>query len=156
VTLTSVLTRPATIALAAAAFVAPAASARPADTRPANATEAATAAAAAVEHKDARRPANAAEAAAAAAEHTTARPADANAGSRQRHAGIGAARGYPARPAQGKQANPRADSSPQAPIDRGIAWTTIAIGLAGSLLAVGAIAGIAVHARHAGHAHIRA
>jgi hypothetical protein len=153
VTLTSVLTRTATIALAAAAFVAPAASARPADTRPANATEAATAA---VEHKDARRPANATEAAAAAAEHTTARPADANAGSRQRHAGIGAARGYPARPAQGKQANPRADSSPQAPIDRGIAWTTIAIGLAGSLLAVGAIAGIAVHARHAGHAHIRA
>jgi hypothetical protein len=49
--------------------------------------------------------------------------------------------------------NPTSPSSlvPVAPADRGIDWATIAIGIAGGLLAVGAIAGIA---GHAGHAHI--
>ena len=64
--------------------------------------------------------------------------------------------GFPTRPVIDR--NPASASTlvPVAPADRGIDWTTIAFGIAGSLLAVGAIASIAVHARHAGHAHIGA
>jgi hypothetical protein len=43
-----------------------------------------------------------------------------------------------------------------APADRGIDWTTIAIGIAGSLLAVGAIAAIAGHTRRTRHPRIAA
>lgn len=54
--------------------------------------------------------------------------------------------------------NPGAPSSlvPVAPTDRGIDWTTIAIGIVGSLLAVGAIAGIASRTRRTAQARITA
>jgi hypothetical protein len=45
------------------------------------------------------------------------------------------------RPALESQASTPADTTPTASVDRGIGWATIAIGIAGSLLAIGAIAG---------------
>ena len=53
------------------------------------------------------------------------------------------------RPALGSQANPPLDATPQATADSGIAWTTIGIGVAAGLLAIGAIAGIASRTRRA-------
>ncbi len=53
------------------------------------------------------------------------------------------------RPAPGSQANPPVDATPQATADPGIAWTTIGIGVAASVLAIGAIAGIASRTRRA-------
>jgi hypothetical protein len=54
--------------------------------------------------------------------------------------------------------NPAQSSSPVtvsvAPADRGIDWATIGIGIAGSLLAVGAIAGITNRTRRAHHPRI--
>jgi hypothetical protein len=125
VTLRSIFTRTATIALAAAALAAPTASARPADMPPANANaNAATAA----QHEQAKRSADVGD--------------------------------YPTRPAQGEQANPRPDATTTTattPVaERDIAWTTIGIGLAGSLLALSAIAGIVRHTRRSGRARITA
>jgi hypothetical protein len=106
-TLRSILTRTATIALATAALAAPAASARPADNPPAVAK------------------------------------ATANA--------------FPTRPVIDRSpAKPQSDAAPQAPADRGTDWTTIAIGIAGSLLAVGAITAIAGRTRRSGRARITA
>ena len=122
-TLSSIITRTATIALAAAALAAPAASARPADMPPAIANAAATA-----QPKQAERSADVGD--------------------------------YPTRPAQGEQANPRPDASTTAatrtPAERDIAWTTIGIGIAGSLLALGAIVGIVKRTRRTGRARITA
>lgn len=127
-TLKSIITRTATIALAAAALAAPAASARPAEAPPATA---------------------------AAQDKQGLRSSDANgAGSRHKRAGLRTAREYPTRPAQGELANPRPDASLQAPADPGITWTPIAIGFAGSLLAVGAIGLIASRGRRPGRARI--
>ena len=47
------------------------------------------------------------------------------------------------RPAPGSQANPRSDAPTQAAPDRGIAWMTIGIGIAGGLLGVGTVAVLA-------------
>jgi hypothetical protein len=119
VTLRSIITRTATIALAAAALAAPTASARPADQPPA------VAKAAAEQHKQARR------------------SADAN--------------GFPTRPVIDRSpANPQPDTAPQAPADPETNWTTIAIGIAGSLLAIGTIAAIASRTRRSGRARITA
>ena len=124
-TLKSSITRIATIALAAVALTAPAASARPAEAPPATA---------------------------AAQDKQSLRSSDANrAGSRHKRAGLRTAREYPTRPAQGELANARLDTSLQAPADPGIAWTTIAIGIAGALLALGAIASLT---RRTGRARI--
>jgi hypothetical protein len=63
---------------------------------------------------------------------------------------------YPTRPAQGEQANPRPEptttAAPNAPAERDIPWTTIAIWLA----ALVAIAGIVRHARHIGRTRVAA
>ena len=53
------------------------------------------------------------------------------------------------RPTLGSQANPPLDATTQATADSGIAWTTIGIGVAASLLAIGAVAGIASRTRRA-------
>ena len=63
---------------------------------------------------------------------------------------------YPTRPAQGEQANPRPDTTAAAPAARGIAWTTITIGMAGSLLAIGTIAGRTRRTRRTGRSRITA
>jgi hypothetical protein len=60
------------------------------------------------------------------------------------------------RPALGSQANPRLDVTAQATADPGIAWTTIGIGVAASLLAIGAITGITRRTRRIGRARITA
>jgi hypothetical protein len=57
---------------------------------------------------------------------------------------------------QASPANPRPDTTPNAVADRGIAWATIGIGVAGCLLAVGAIAGIAGRTRRTARARITA
>ena len=121
-TLRSIVTRTATIALAAAALTAPTASARPADTPPANATEAAAAAA---EH------------------HQTRHSTDAN--------------GFANRPVIDRSpANTHLATTTQPAADPETNWTTIGFGIAGSLLAIGALAGIAYHARRTGRAHTTA
>jgi hypothetical protein len=69
---------------------------------------------------------------------------------------------YPTRPAQGEQANPRPAGTTTAATgalaDRDIAWTTIGIGIgvAGSLLALGAIAGNVRHTRRSGRPRVTA
>jgi hypothetical protein len=60
------------------------------------------------------------------------------------------------RPALGSQVDPRLDATPQATADSGIAWKTIGIGVAASLLAIGAITGIARRTRRTGRARITA
>jgi hypothetical protein len=63
---------------------------------------------------------------------------------------------YPTRPAQGEQANPRPEptttAAPNAPAERDIPWTTIAIWLT----ALAAIAGIIRHTRHSGRTRVTA
>jgi len=115
--------RTATIAIAIAALAAPAALARP-DAPPA-VTE--------VEHKQDARSPDAIDA--ATRDEQNLRSPDA----------IDAA----TRPAPGSQANSPLNATPQATADPGIAWTTIGIGVAASLLAIGAIAGIASRTRRA-------
>ena len=123
--------RTITTAIAIAALAAPTALARPADMPPA---------AAAVEYtQDARSP-DAIDA--ATRDEQNLRSPDA----------IDAA----TRPALGSQANPPQDATPQTTADPGIAWTTIAIGVAGCLLAIGAIAGITRRTRRTGRARITA
>ena len=119
----SSLTRTATIAVAIAALAAPIASARPVDTPPAVAKSAPAA-----QHKQAGRSADVGD--------------------------------YPTRPAQGEQANPRPDATTTAATrslaERDIAWMTIGIGVAGSLLAFGAIGGIVRRTRRGGRARVTA
>lgn len=121
--------RTATTAIAIAALAAPTALARPADMPPA------VAKAAAAQHKQ------------------DARSADAE--------------GFPTRPVIDRPSAPptaRPDITPKPvrdvtlkPVaDHGIAWTTIGIVVAGSLLAVGAIAGITRRTRRIGRARIAA
>ena len=119
--------RTITTAIAIAALAAPTALARP-DAPPAVAK-----AAAAAKHKhDARSP-DAIDA--ATRDKQNLRSPDANDAA--------------TRPALGSQANPPLDATQQATADPGIAWTTIGIGVAASLLALGAIAGIASRTRRA-------
>ena len=67
---------------------------------------------------------------------------------------------YPTRPAQGEQANPRpeptATTASVAPVERDIAWTTIAFAIAGGMLALAAIGGIVRHTRRGGRARVSA
>ena len=67
---------------------------------------------------------------------------------------------YPTRPAQGEHAKPRPDATTTAattaPAERDIAWTTIGIGVAGGLLALGAIGGIVRQTRRGGRARVTA
>jgi hypothetical protein len=121
--------RTATTAIAIAALAAPTALARPADTPPAIAK------------------------AAAAQRKQDARSADAD--------------GFPTRPVIDRPSAPPSarpditpksapDIAPQPAADHGTAWTTIAIGIAGTLLAIGAIAGITSRTRRTGRARITA
>jgi hypothetical protein len=128
--MTRTIIRTATIALATAALAAPTAFARP-DAPPAVAK---------VEHKQDARSPDAIDAAAAVGQNL--RSPDS----------IDAA----TRPALGSEANPRLDATSQATADPGIAWTTIGIGVAASLLAIGAIAGITRRTRRVGRARITA
>ena len=75
--------------------------------------------------------------------------------------------GFPARPVIDRPSAPptaRPDitpqsapgSTPQPAADDGTAWTTIAIGIAGGLLAIGAIAGITTRTRRTGRTRITA
>jgi hypothetical protein len=78
----------------------------------------------------------------------------------QKQARLAQVNPYPTRPAQGEQANPRPDATttaaPSAPAERDIAWTTIGLGIAASLLALAAVAGITRHTRRGGRARIPA
>jgi hypothetical protein len=64
--------------------------------------------------------------------------------------------------ANGFAPRPIIDRNPSAPVtvsfasDRGIDWATVGIGVGGSLLAVGAIAGIVAYGRRAAHHRIAA
>jgi hypothetical protein len=107
-------------------------------------------------------------AAALAAPAASARPADmppavakaATAAQHKQAERSAAVADYPTRPAQGEQANPRPDATTTAATgalaERDIAWTTIGIGVAGSLLALGAIAGIVRHTRRSGRPRVTA
>ena len=123
-------TRTITTAIAIAALAAPTALARPADPPPA-----------------------VTKAAAAAKQQQDTRPAD--------------TAGYPTRPVIDRPSAPptarpditpkpaaRSDITREPAADNGIAWTTISLGIAGSLLAIGAIAGITRRTR--GRARIAA
>jgi hypothetical protein len=156
-TIRSICTRTAIIALAVVALAAPAASARPSDLSPvhtdtsvpapeaqdlrsADAIDAATRAAPGAQDL---RSADAIDAATRAApEAQDLRSADA----------IDAA----TQAALDSQANTAADTTPQASAERGIAWTTIAIGIVSSLLALGIIAGISSRMRRTARARISA
>jgi hypothetical protein len=146
VTFRSIITRTATIALAAAALAAPTASARPAD-MPALGGKAAVAEQQQLDLRSpdardaARRPVRQAE-----QNQLDMRSPDARDAAR-RPVRLGS---------QASPASPRPDTTPNAAADRGIAWATIAIGVAGSLLAVGAIAGIAGRTRRTARARITA
>ena len=113
----SIFTRTATITLAAAALAAPTAIARPTDTPPI--------ATAAVQEQDLRSP---------DARDAAARPRDA------REAAAWPLPGPPTWPTNPQPINsaPAAEATDSG---NGIAWATIAIGIAAGLLAVGAIAG---------------
>jgi len=133
--MTRSIIRTATTAMAIAALAAPTALARPADMPPA-----VTNAAAAAEHKQDARSPDAIDAATRGEQNL--RSPDA----------IDAA----TRPAPGSQANRPLDATPHAAADSGVAWTTIGIGVAASLLAIGAITGIARRTRRTGRARIAA
>jgi hypothetical protein len=87
-----------------------------------------------------------AKAAAAAEQHKQARLAQVNP--------------YPTRPAQGEQANPRPEptmtAALSAPAERDIAWTTIALGIGASMLALAAIGGTVKRTRRGGRARVSA
>jgi hypothetical protein len=123
--------RTATVALAAAALAAPTAMALPADMPP-------SASAATQQEQDVRLP----DAVEAASSHKQAGHPYATSG-------------YPTRPAQGEQANPRPETPPQAPADPTVAWTMIGLGIAG-LLAAAAIAVLVSRTRRSGRARIAA
>jgi hypothetical protein len=102
-----------------------------------------------------------------AAPTALARPADmppavakAAAATQQQVARSAAVSDYPPRPAQGEQANPRPDATTttatKALAERDIAWTTIAIGIGASLLALVAIGGTVRHTRRSGRARVSA
>jgi hypothetical protein len=137
-TIRSICTRTATIALAVVALAAPAASARPSDLSPVHTDTSVPA----PEAQDLRS-ADAIDAATRAApEAQDLRSADA----------IDAA----TQAALDSQANTAAATTPQASAERGIAWTTIAIGIVSSLLALGIIAGITSRMRRTARARISA
>ena len=101
--------------------------------------------------------------AALAAPTALARPADmppaVSKGKQEQDARSGATGGYPERPVIDRPSAPRTgspDITPQPVADDGIAWTTIAIGIAGGLLAIGAIAGITSRTRRTGRTRITA
>ena len=126
--MTRPLVRTATVALATAAFAAPSALARP-DVSPPVAKPTVPA-----QHKQG------------------ARPADTN---------RFATRPVLDRPSTSPNSRPSRPSSPPvtvsvAPADRGIDWATIGIGVGASLLAFGAIAGIAGRTRRSGRARVTA
>jgi hypothetical protein len=130
--------RTATTAIAIAALAAPTALARPADTAPA--VEKATAAA---QHKqDARSP----DAIDAAAQHKQ--------DARSPDAIDAATRTGVERPSAPSNSGP--DTTPKAAADHGIGWTTIGLGIAGSLLAIGAITGVTSRTRRTARARIAA
>jgi hypothetical protein len=134
-TLTRIITHTATIAAAATALAAPAATARPAD---AHATVTTTAAV--MPHKQ---------------EHRSAGVI--GTGSLRRHAGVGAVRGYPTRPAQDEQANPRPDATTSGvPAERDRPWTASAIAIAAGLLALAAIGATLRRTRHGGRGRLAA
>lgn len=127
--MTRPLVRTATVALATAAFAAPSALAQPLYVSPSVAKPAAPA-----QHKQG------------------ARPADTN---------RFATRPVLDRPSTSPHSRPNRPSSPPvtvsvAPADRGIDWATIGIGVGASLLAFGAIAGIAGRTRRSGRARVTA
>src|SRR3954469_10065946 len=67
--------------------------------------------------------------------------------------------GYPTRPVIDRPSAPptdRPDITPTPVADDGTAWTTIAIGIAGTLVAISAIAGIPSRPRRTGRARITA
>jgi hypothetical protein len=124
--MTRSILRTITTAIAIAALAAPTALARPADMPPANAVE---------QHKQARVTANADE--------------------------------FPSRPVIDRPSAPptalpdippqsTSGSTAQPAAGDGTAWTTIAIGIAGGLLAIGAIAGITTRTRRTGRTRITA
>ena len=92
-----------------------------------------------------------------AAPTALARPAETPVAPAQRSADTG---GFPARPVLDRNPtppSPRAPAAvPVAPADHGVDWTTIGLGVAGGLLAVGAVAGLAVRTRRAGSARATA
>jgi len=112
--------------------------------------------------------------AALAAPTALARPADmppavakAAAATQQQDARSGATDGYPERPVIDRPSapptarpdtapRPAPDVTPKPVADDGIAWTTIAIGIAGGLLAIGAIAGITTRTRRTGRTRVTA
>jgi hypothetical protein len=148
VTLSSIITRTTTIALAAAALAAPTASARPADTSPAAAK------AASVEHKQAPRSA-AADAQSkqdpiADIHAPLARVAAANA-----RAQDPARRRLPGPPTW--PVNPQPITPAHAinnPASSDVNPTTIGLGIAASLLAIAGVAGLARRSRRVQHARI--
>jgi hypothetical protein len=135
--------RTATTAIAIVALAAPTALARPTDTPPA----VAKATAAAKHEQDARSP----DATDAATRPMVDRPSSSAADSATRPP----LAGPPTWPV-----NPQPiTSAPAAKVTdggNGVDWTTIGLGIAGSLLAIGAIAGITSRSRRSGRAHITA
>jgi hypothetical protein len=105
--------------------------------------------------------------AALAAPTAFARPADmppavakAAAAEQHKQARLAQVNPYPTRPAQGEQANPRPQptmtAALSAPAERDIAWTTIALGIGASLLALVAIGGTVKRTRRSGRARVTA
>jgi hypothetical protein len=64
--------------------------------------------------------------------------------------------GFPTRPVIDRNPVSASSLNSLAPADHGIDWTTVALGIAGSLIAVGAIAGIASRTRRTAQARITA
>jgi hypothetical protein len=150
VRLRSIITRTATLALAAAALAAPTASARPADTPPAAAK------AASVEHKQARRSASAGTQSKqdpiADIHAPLARVAAANA-----RAQDPARRRLPGPPTWPVNPQPITPShTVNNPASSAVHPTTIGLGIAASLLAIAGIAGIAQRSRRVQRARITA
>jgi hypothetical protein len=91
-----------------------------------------------------------------AAPAAVARPADMPAAPAQHSADTS---GFPVRPVLDRSpssASSQPAAVPVAPADHGVKWTTIAIGIAGGVLGVGAVADIAARTRRAGGARATA
>jgi hypothetical protein len=136
--MTRSIIRTATIAIAVAALAAPTALARPADTPPA---------AAKAEHQLDLRSPDARDAARRPVRQAEQHQLDLRSPN---------PRDAATRPAHGSQANPPVDGTPQAAANSGVDWTTIGLGVAASLLAIGAITGITRRTRRTGRARITA
>ena len=89
-------------------------------------------------------------------------PADAKAAAAVQHRQASRAPdadGFPTRPVIDRPSAPsnsRPDTTPTAPADPGIAWATIGIGIAGSLLAIGGIAIAVSRTRHSARGRVTA